>query len=426
MADGPTGGQLRRNAIVWGTLSVLLAVHVGIVASILTTDRPIIWPLHNDTIHRKGRGADFYAVYHAAVSLQRGQDPYAIDPDGVTPYFFAFRYLPIVAMAAEPLTALRPETAYVVWVLVLESLLAVLVIVFWRFLPDSPTRPVAVGLLLVNSPYFLEIYMGQFTFASMVLCVLALLLPAGSLFFAASTVLKPFTLAAVPALARQRRYWLHILVALAALVGLSLPYFVRHPVQRNIFLDANFNPVGGMNIGNVGLVRLLSLLLEDMGLSSTGRVGTLWMSAWRLLALGGTAVLVWRATGRSAVAGVCALLLAHFLTYQQVWEHHMSAVLVLGAVFLMSSARRPAMVATTVAAMILLALPTPFGWFDAAKDPAVFDAAEDWPRNALYLVALSKVIPTAMLFACALAAVRREGVLPWRDAFSPSRFLSTR
>lgn len=31
------------------------------------------------------------------------------------------------------------------------------------------------------------------------------------------------------------------------------------------------------------------------------------------------------------IPGVCAMLLAHFLTYAHVWEHHMSAVLVLAA-----------------------------------------------------------------------------------------------
>ena len=421
MADA-SAGLPRRSAVVWVALSVLLAVHVGVVASILVADRPIIWPLHNDTIHRKGRGADFFAVYHAALSVRRGQDPYAIDPDGVTPYFFAFRYLPIVAIAAEPLTALQPQTAYVVWVMTLEALLAVFIVTLWRSLPDTGVRMAAVGLLLVNSPYFLELYMGQFTFVSAALCVLAFLLPAGPLYFAVSAVLKPFTLAALPALARERRYWWHLIVALVAVAGLSLPYFIRHPVQRNIFLDANFTPVGGLGIGNVGLVQWLSLVTADAGFPwGPGRL-PIGVSALRFLVLGVTALVVWRGRSRPIVSGACALLLAHFLTYQQVWEHHMSAVMVLGTWLLTLDVRRQTRVTSLViAALVLLALPTPFGWFDVAKDPSVFDPTGSWPRYAMYVVVLSKVVPTLLLFACAIAAVRREGLMPWRDAFRPSR-----
>ncbi len=54
-----------------GVVVVLVALHLGIVASVAFDERPAIWPLHNDTIHRVGRGADFYAVYHAAMTFNR-------------------------------------------------------------------------------------------------------------------------------------------------------------------------------------------------------------------------------------------------------------------------------------------------------------------------------------------------------------------
>jgi len=62
------------------------AIHVAIVSSILVEERSLIWPLHNDTIRRYGRGADFYAVYHAGVNTRRGISPYMRNDDGVTPY----------------------------------------------------------------------------------------------------------------------------------------------------------------------------------------------------------------------------------------------------------------------------------------------------------------------------------------------------
>jgi len=62
-----------------GIVVVLVALHLGIVASVAFDERPVIWPLHNDTIHRVGRGADFYAVYHAAMNLQQGRGATARD-----------------------------------------------------------------------------------------------------------------------------------------------------------------------------------------------------------------------------------------------------------------------------------------------------------------------------------------------------------
>ena len=42
-----------------GIVVVLIALHLGIVASVAFDERPVIWPLHNDTIHRVGRGGRF-------------------------------------------------------------------------------------------------------------------------------------------------------------------------------------------------------------------------------------------------------------------------------------------------------------------------------------------------------------------------------
>jgi len=52
-------GSLRNPVWIRIILAILAAVHVAIVPSILMEDRSVIWPLHNDTIHRHGRGADF-------------------------------------------------------------------------------------------------------------------------------------------------------------------------------------------------------------------------------------------------------------------------------------------------------------------------------------------------------------------------------
>jgi len=157
-------------------LAAATIAHITIVSSIVRSDRPIIWPLHNDAIHRAARG-DFYALYHAAVKVSRGLSPYDDAPDGVTPYYYPFRYLPIVAHAARPLLQLTPHAAWLCWLVVLETLLLLLILTLKKHLGHSIRWLMVTSLLLVSSPYFLELFMGQFTFAVVASCALAILLP---------------------------------------------------------------------------------------------------------------------------------------------------------------------------------------------------------------------------------------------------------
>ena len=49
---------------------------------------------------------------------------------------------------------------------------------------------------------------------------------------------------------------------------------------------------------------------------------------WRAAVLGGTAVTILRARDLPLQIGASTLLLAHFVSYFQVWEHHVSAAIV--------------------------------------------------------------------------------------------------
>jgi hypothetical protein len=86
----------------------VIAAHLAIVLSIARQpmrvsqapreERSLIWPLHHDTVHRAGPGSDFFAVFHAGVQLSRDTSPYVgKENPRVTPDYYAFRYLPIVA-----------------------------------------------------------------------------------------------------------------------------------------------------------------------------------------------------------------------------------------------------------------------------------------------------------------------------------------
>jgi hypothetical protein len=397
-------------------LSVLVAAHLGIVSSIILQERPVIWPLHNDTIHRVGRGADFYAVYHAGLNLRRGRNPYENNRDGVTPYWYAFRYLPVVAIAARPLTLLAPRAAYIVWILLIEAFLALLLATLWRRIPGRGVRLAATGMLLINSPYFLELYMGQFTFVSVALCCLALWLPAGQVPFSASVLLKPLTLVALPSLASQRRFWSHGACAILSVALSSAPYFFLHPEQWPTFVTTNFTPRGGLDAGNYGLVRLWQLLVEDANASLVARHWESWVGSLRFATLAATALLVFHSKGKSVVVGVSALLLAHFLTYQHVWEHHMSGVCVLGAALLTIRERRKPFTLVVLFSLLLLSLPGPYGLLDSAKDPSVGDPSVLWPRYASYAAVLPKVLPTVILYLACVIHLCGSGLMSPRDA----------
>jgi hypothetical protein len=401
--------------------SAVLAIHVGVVSSILLQDRPIIWPLHNDTIHRIGCGADFFAVYHAALTVRRGGNPYDNEADGVTPYFYPFRYLPIVAIAAQSLTYLSPWAAFVVWITTLELLLAALLATLWKRIADKRIWLAASALLLVSSPYFLEVFMGQFTFASITLCCLSLMWAAGWPLFCVSVLLKPISIAAVPALVREWRYWGHAIGAVLCVALLTAPHFLSHPDQRATFVDANFHVVGGLDAGNYGFVRLLNVFATDCYLFFVTDNWDDWIGAFRIVLLSTTALLVLVAKRKAVAASVPALLLAHFLSYQHVWEHHLSGVCVLGA-FMLTAADRPKWFTTTVlVSLLVLALPTPFALFDKAKDPTVWDPSIEWNWYANYLVLLPKVVPTIALYLSAICYLGCDGLISLSRGPHPKR-----
>jgi hypothetical protein len=284
--------------------------------------------------------------------------------------------------------------------------------VLWKNIADLGVRLVTTGVLLINSAYFLELYMGQFTFASITLGVLALLLPGGPILFTGAVLLKPILLVALPAFVRERRYWAHGTWAILCCILLSVPYFMRHPEQWQVFFDKNLRIYGAPHsAGNYGFVYLLQLLVEDGDstavLQHWGKV----VGAFRVLTLAATALLVFHSKRRAVPVAVSALILAHFLTYKHVWEHHMSGVCVLGALLMTVPDRHRLTSAAVLFSLVLLALPTPFALFDVAKDPRVWDPSLQWPRYNSYVLVLSKVVPTLILFLATVADLCSSGLM---------------
>jgi len=389
-------------------LAAVVVAHLGIVYSIASSDRPIIWPLHNDTIHRAAK-ADFYAVYHAAVNVSRGLSPYDASPDGVTPYYYPFRYLPIVAHAARPLLQLSPPSAWFLWIVVIETLLFLLIFALKKPLGHSNKWVLTATLLLLSSPYFLELFIGQFTFAVVAACALAILLPHRGFFYGA-VLLKVFPLVVLPAYLRQGQ-WKHIMTTLLVLAVATVPFAYSHPADLTIFFNTNFRPVGGLDSGNYGVLRLVHLLAVDLNFNSLLVHWDRAVAVARLLTFAACCWLVWTSRARQLVLGAAALLLAHFVTYQHVWEHHLSAVLVLGALLLTLPALSKRDELLLFTGLTLGALPTPFAFFDVAKDPAVWDPSIAWPRYSAYVLVLCKVIPTLIFFLWSVQRLYRPPII---------------
>jgi hypothetical protein len=422
-------------ALVAGAL-IHLATVVSIVAQPLDMNarrdgyRSPLWPLFNDAVHRQGPAGDFFALYHAGVKAHRNESPYdGAEQPRQTPYFFHYRYSPGVAVAlGQPLARLVPRAAYLVWVVVLEAALAGLLLLFCRRAPAPWFAAVAAGALLASTPFFLEVHMGQFTFVSLALAVASLIALApdpapasrpavlGAAGLAAAVNLKVFPMVTAPALLRSAAGRMALAIAVVAFAALNLPSFLAHPQLLRDFYELNFlQGMDGFGTGNHGFLYLVFLAGRDLGVRWTPQSWRVTASTWQLLILGTTAVLALASRHRErALLGGGALLLAHFLSYAHVWEHHYSGVIPVTLLVLLALGRSPAdnrsAIAVVLVALVMMVLPTTFALQDHARDPAVWDPASGWPPWGPYLPPLCKTVPLLAVFAVAMTKLGGAGV----------------
>lgn len=419
-----------RRRLLWSGAVGIVILQLVLVVSIASQPlrvnfhldgRSLIWGLHYDTVHRAGPGADFFALYHAGIMLERGESPYASkEVPQVTPEYYPFRYLPIVAeTVGRAATLLPPRVAYVTWVVLLELVLVGLVLVLWRTTGATPWRPALAAVLVLSSPYLLELHVGQFTFAACALLVTALVLldrrdppstnrlsVGGSAALAGAALLKVFPLVACAALLRDRRGRIAAGIAGAAVMVSSVAYFAFHPDEWSAFVNVNFGAteLADFHGGNHGFVYVALLVTRSLA-GQPGVDGFLEVSRWwQPVVIGFTAaVIVWRRP--TMLTGGIALTLAHMISYKHVWEHHASGAVVLG-VFLVvrlldaGGWRRWA----AFACVVVLALPTPFALIDA-YDPF---REPQWPLAWWFVIPACKAVPTFALWVLALMQGVRE------------------
>ena len=363
-------------------------------------------PFFFDALSWPGPGGDFYALYHGGLQARRGGSPH--DPttvEGDAPYYFRYIYSPVLAQTlGRAVTLLSPWSAYLVWVVVIEACLLAWLLLLYRDGASPSVRTFAVVLLLAGQPYLLELHMGQFTFVAVALTLWAAkggLRASGVAALFGAIVLKTFPLVALPALVRTgaRRALIGGLVAATVVLVSS----AVGPRGDGHFALGMLDTMGGPHPG----AESLSQAIYMMVMALTG----VWLPTvipWLPAAVVSVSVALaaWRVfTGRGSVMlGCCAMLLAFFVSYLHVWEHHYSAVLLICVVALVEMSRITARDdaprrALTVAA-ILLALPSPFA--------LAGHAFQSWTPVTWLLMSVSKGLPTVIAFAAVLGAVAQD------------------
>lgn len=375
--------------------------------------KPLVPYFFDATVLSGGRGLDFYATYQAGYNARHGWDIYEGDPakvEIVVPYFTPFRYLPIVAYSAgAALSLLPPLTAFKLWVVLVElTFLACLAAIYrvTRHDPDLFARLAAMWLIF--TPYYLELFMGQFSLVqgALIFGMLVLAVPAeadqaqtarwrlfGGLWLA-SLLWKINTVVFVPALGRWGR-WRTLAAATAVVALTTLPYFYAFPAHAVDLWANNFgNTVSRPELGNLGFRQLVFTALNVAG---AGPGLQAWAQRAVVLAVGGLALGLTAGRPAARPADLLSLwLTAYFLATPQVWEHHY--VMMLPAVI---AAYRVGPRWTLAALWLLLALPTPFGFtglqplIAANHDLRAFALEPAWRP---LLQHASKALPTLALF----------------------------
>ena len=366
---------------VLALMVVGVAVHLLLLVSLRTG-----WlnPLFEDTMHRFGPGCDFFSIYAAGVKARLGESVYTVGGHvEAVPYAYAFRYAPLVAYTLGAALSMLPAlAAYGLWLVLCEWALLRNVRLTLERAPDRDTGLVAASLWLLFSPYFLELYVGQFTFLTASLVFWACLAwqddanrpPAGvrrrrgDPCWVAAIWLKMMPLLYLP-VALLRGRWKGALVAALGLAASGL-YFVRFPGDWATFAATNLDAHPTWHAGNQGLMALLYALTGE-------RLRPyLWARAAALATVGAAlswlAARAWAAARREGDGGpgsaaerpllllYAAASAAYLLTYKDVWEHHY--VLLLPPIVLMALRRECAWL--WLPPFLVSALPGLFVFYD--------------------------------------------------------------
>jgi predicted double-glycine peptidase len=437
--DASPGTQVRPATSAILLLGIGVLVHLFFLASLKWG---WISSLFNDSAHRFGPGGDFFSIYAAGIEAFRGHSIYQIQGHvGYVPYAYPFRYAPAVGYTLAGLLSRLPAVkAYGLWLILCELTLLRNIRLTIEQTPDRSHGYRCAAMWLLFTPYFLELYVGQFTFITASLVFWAYLSwqehaqtgvsgRKGDLFWALAFWLKMMPILFLP-VALLRGRWKALLLAAVVLLGTSALYFLRFPQDWQIFVSTNGDASPFFHGGNQGLMSLIWALVQGNSarylivrkiLIVLCAVGVLWLTfvGWKTRAAIGVAEAAGEDQEPARRQHERALLFLfvgcsalHPLLYKDVWEHHY--VLLLAPLVLLALRRESRLL--WLPPFLICALPTLFWFYDVRSLGSTDDPQNYWLQSISVLHHLQKPLAALWLmggvvlagFDLLLASARRE------------------
>ena len=392
----------------------------------------LAWPSERST-----QAVDFFSIYEAGHQVLENQSVYTFaphDPAAAAPYFSPYRYVPVFAYAVgAPLNVLPPWRAYWGWVAFNGLLLVLNAFATWRVAGRGTWGVVAAAMWLVFTPFYLEQFMGQFSF---VMATALLWTGIGIVWrrellaavpWAVSLVIKSNSALVAPVFLRLG--WWRSLAAGAGAVGINALYFLWRPADLQLFLEINLTEEF-----NRPALRLqywpaqhgLTDLIENTYLALNAKALETPM-AYVLIPVGAV-IIVSLATTFFARRIDPLVLFAiwsatFFLVYNDVWEFHY--VMLLPALVLLVAVR-PSLRLAALAVFVTVALPAPYWlmnhvWNTGPLPDEHFRLQNAWPTWGVIFNHGAKPIPVALFWIYLVISQVRQGVsLDWVSGLGSS------
>ena len=442
-------------------LALGLLIHAVFLVSLRTH-----WldPLFTEASQGFGQASDYFGIYQAGQNLLDGRSiydsaDYRNEAVPRVPYFYFYRYLPPTAyFAALDAWLLSPWPAYWVWVAFNELLLVWLIVLLLRTpAGTAKRRDVMAGLALAFTPFYIEQFMGQFSFLMALFLWFPLraellasvrsertghdamvdrggaggqaeILPSEKAVgiarshgitrvvrrfefwaWSAAIALKTFPALFAVVYWKERRF-ARVVAAAGAVAIASLPYYLQRPEDLLHFMRLNLRPLPPeIELGRFGMTSLVqSLSAHWLGAHASRTIDLgikqlylssipvyLWIGSLLLVA----AWVTWRARGRTLEL-LALWVAAFFCIYKDVWEYH--HVMLLPVLFTLGLGTR------SVAPLIflaLLALPTPY---HAIVQRFGTVPVPEWPTWAIVAHFGAKALVVLGLFGWTLARCLRD------------------
>ena len=390
---------------------------------------------------RSSQAVDFFAIYEAGHRVLENRSMYEfafVDPGAAAPYFSPYRYVPVFAYAVgAPLNVLAPWHSYWGWVALNELLLVLNAYATWRVAGKSSWRVVAASMWFVFTPFYLELYMGQFSF----LMATALLWTGigivrqrellAAVPWAVSLVIKSNSALIAPLFLRIG--WWRTLAVAAGAVGLNAFYFLWRPSDFQLFLEQNLTDEFTRTAlrlqywpaqhGLTDFIENTYLAVETKALETP--LAYVLIPVASVIAVSLATTFFARRIDPLVLFAIWSA--AFFLVYNDVWEFHY--VMLLPALVLLVAVR-PSLRLVALATFVATALPTPYWlmnhvWNTGPIPDERFLLQNAWPAWGVIFVHGAKPIPVALFWMYLVFSQARHGLtldwvleirMPWKRA----------